>query len=354
MIEDLPVAVALPPPLGTDVALWIERDLGWQVVDRDGPLEPVIALSDRECGPSPWIAVTDGAPDGEQVRRHLTAGALDVVAWPHDRLRIPLLAAQAERDRGADDHRGRLTIAGAAGGVGTSTVALAIGGLLAWSGAAVLVSGGADLLTFTGGGRPGAGPQPVAVRRFAGEQMRPGAEGGRLLAADAVGGAVAAPDAALTADTAAVSAGATVIAPGAAVVAPGATVPNRSAPIPVPGVPRLSVVGDGVDVATAAWSGDIVVVDGGTARTAETTLIVSRPDRSLERARAAGLPVILVGDGPLGPRDCRRVLGAALLAHLPSSSRVARAGLYGRLPAGLPGAWLRDLRAGLARLERRS
>ena len=336
MIDDLPVAVVLPPPLGTDVALWIERDLGWQVVDRAGPLEPVIALSDRECGPLPWIAVTDGAPDGEQVRRHLTAGALDVVAWPHDRLRIPLLAAQAEQDRGAGDHRGRLTIAGAAGGVGTSTVALAIGGLLAWSGAAVLVSGGGDLLAFTGRGRPRAGLQ--AVGPSAGGRMRPEAGDGRFLTAAGAGrGAAVAADAA-----------------GAGVVAADAAGANRSAPTPVPGVPHLSVVGDGVDIAVAAWSGDIVVADGGTALTAETTLIVTRPDRGIERARAAGLPVIVVGDGPLGARDCRRVLGAALLAQLPWSSRVARAGLHGRLPAGLPGAWLRDLRAGLARLERRS
>jgi hypothetical protein len=158
-----------------------------------------------------------------------------------------------------------------------------------------------------------------------------------VVAADAAGGGVVAADAA-----------------GGGVVATDAAVANRSAPTPVPGVPHLSVVGDGVDIATAAWSGDIVVADGGTALTAETTLVVTRPDRSLERARAAGLPVIVVGDGPLGARDCRRVLGAALLAQLPWSSRVARAGLHGRLPAGLPGAWLRDLRAGLARLERRS
>lgn len=321
MIEDLPVAVTLPSPLGTQVALWIERDLGWQVVDGGGPLEPVIALSDRACGQLPWIAVTDGPPDGEQVRRHLTAGALDVVAWPHDRLRIPLLAAQVEHGRDAADHRGRLTVVGAAGGVGTSTVALAIGGLLAWSGAAVLVSGCADLLGLAGAAGAGGGPQRAIGGRAAAEPGLPDPASGR---SHAVGG-----------DTRGV-------------------VPNPSAPSLVPGVPRLSVVGDGVDVATAAWIGDIVVVDAGTALTVETTVVVSRPDRNLERARASGRPVILVGDQPLGARDCRRLLGTSLLTHLPVSSRVARAGLQGHLPAALPGTWLRELRAALSRLERRS
>lgn len=311
MIEDLPVAVTLPAPLDSHVALWIERDLGWQVVDEGGPLQPVIALSDRGSGQLPWIAVTDGPPDGEQVRRHLTAGALDVVAWPHDRLRIPLLAAQVEHGGGTAGDRGRLTVAGAAGGVGTSTVALAIGGLLAWSGAGVLVSGCADLLALAG----------VASDPVPADLLPAGAALGRSAVSSGDARAAAA---------------------------------NRAAPSPVPGVPRLSVVGDGIDVATAAWTGDVVVVDAGTALSTETTLVVSRPDRNLERARASGRPVIVVGHQPLHARDCRRVLGTAPLAHLPVSSRVARAALRGRVPAALPGTWLRELRSALARLERRS
>lgn len=315
MSEDLPVAVTLPSPLDTQVAVWIERDLGWQVVDEGGPLAPVIALSDRACGKLPWIAVTDGPPDGEQVRRHLTAGALDVIAWPHDRLRIPLLAARVERDRGGD-HRGRLTVAGVAGGVGTSTVALAIGGLLAWSGAAVLVSGSADLLALAGT----AAVHPALAGAAPGPMRADAARGWSVGTGDDERAALA----------------------------------NRSAPSPVPGVPRLSVVGDGIDVATAAWTGDFVVADAGTALTAETTVVVSRPDRNLDRASASGRPVIVVGDQPLSIRDCRRRLGTALLAHLPASARVARAGLQGHVPAALPGTWLRELRAALGRLERRS
>jgi hypothetical protein len=290
MIEDLPVTVALSPPLDTWVATWVERDLGWQVVDPSGPLTPVLALADRVCASLPWIAVTDGSPGAEQIRSHLTSGAVDVVGWPQDRLRIPLLAAQIDQGRaGASAGTSRITVAGVAGGVGTSTVALAIGGLLAWSGAVVLVSGTADMVTLAASRRPA--------------DLHHGTYG-------------------------------------------------STAPSAVEGVPRLSVVDRGTDVAASAWSGDVVVVDAGTSVTADTTLVVTRPDRGLRRASATNRPVVVVGDQPLSVRDARRLLGAALLAHLPTSARVARAALESRVPASLPGAWLRDLREGLARLER--
>jgi len=288
MTEDLPVTVALPAPLDTRVTAWVERDLGWQVVDPTGPLAPVLALADHASGALPWIAVTDGPPAGEQIRRHLTSGAVDVVGWPQDRLRIPLLAARIDQRRSSGAATSRLTVAGVAGGVGTSTVALAIGGLLAWSGAAVLVSGDAELVAMAGAGSaPGGHGEPTG---------------------------------------------------------------GRTAPAAVPGVPGLSVVGEATDVAVAAWSGDVVVVDAGTVAGADTTLVVSRPDRGLRRAGTFDRPVVVVGEQPLSARDARRLLGTAPLAHLRTSARVARAGLVGRVPAALPGAWLRELRVGLARL----
>ena len=226
----------------------------------------------------------------EQVRRHLTSGAVDVVGWPQDRLRIPLLAAQIDQGRGAASaETARLTVAGVAGGVGTSTIALAIGGLLAWSGAAALVSGDAEVLALAGVN---------------------GSRGPRL---DAT--------------------------------------PAPPAPAAVPGIAGLSVVGTGADVAAGAWSGDVVVVDAGTTVTPDTALVVSRADRGLRRAGASGRPVVIVGDQPLGGREARRLLGAPPLVQLPLSTRVARAGLEGRVPTALPGTWMRELRAGLTRLE---
>lgn len=286
MIADLPVVVALPEPLGTHVALWVERDLGWQVVDGDGPLSPVLALADHAPGGLPWIGVVDGPSDADRMRGLLEAGAVDVVGWPDERARVPLAAVRVDVLRRRAPHGRRLVVAGVAGGVGTSTVALAVGGLLAWRGATVLVAGSA------------------AVARLAG-------------------------------------------------VAGAASGAHRA----VGGVPRLSVgIGDGVAV---GWDGDLVVVDAGVIDGDRmgpsgdgATVVVSRADAGLRQARASSRPVVVIGASPLSTTDIVRVLGRPPLAHLPHSVRVARAGVVGRVPAGLPGRWLRTLEAGLRELER--
>ena len=281
MIDDLPVAVALPAPLDAAVTAWVERDLGWQVVDRTGPLPPVLALADAPCAGVPWIAVTDGPPDDGTVMAQLTAGAEDVVGWPDGRERIPQVATRVDVHRRPTPRGARVSVAGVAGGVGTSTVALAIGGLLAWGGASVLVVGG-------------------AVPGLAGASGR------------------------------AQSAGAHVT---------------------VAGVADLSVSAGRGDAAAAGWDGDMVVVDDGTRATSSTTVLVSRPDAGLRRASELVRPVVVNGRSPLGLAETRRLLGRPPLAQLPWSVRVARAGLAGRVPAGLPGRWLDELGNGLRRLE---
>lgn len=285
MIQDLPVVVALPEPLDGQVTLWVERDLGWQVVDGDGPLLPALALADRPHGGLPWIGIVDGAADQDRTRALLEAGAADVIGWPDDRARVPLVAVRVDVHRRRAPRGRRLVIAGVAGGVGTTTIALASGGLLAWRGATVLVTGSRALGELAG-------------------------------------------------------------------VAGAASGAHRA----VGGVPRLSVsVADG---RAPAWDGDLVVVDDGVVggvgmgTSAGATVLVSRPDAGLRRARASGRPVIVVGDGPLATGEVVRVLGQPPLAHLPHSARVARAGLTGRVPASLPGRWLRSLEAGLRELER--
>lgn len=286
MIEDLPVAVVLPAPLGPQVAAWLERDLGWQVVDLGGSLPPALALAAAGCGPLPWIGVTEGVPVDAVATALLTAGASDVVAWPDDRDRIPLIATRIDLHRRVRPLGTVLSVGGVAGGVGTSTVSLAIGGLLAWAGATVLVVGADPLLALAG--------------------------------ADA-----------------------------------GSAEPGTAAPLPVDGVPRLSVARGDLDT-TPAWSGDVVVTDVGTRVTAATSVVVARADAGLRRARDADRPVIVVGDQPLDPRSARQVLGREPLVRLPVSVRVARAGVCGRVPASLPGRWLRALGAGLRQLERRA
>lgn len=281
MIEDLPVAVVLPPPLADRVTAWVEHDLGWQVVDPGGSLPPALVLTDRPCGGLPWIAVTDGVPADGRATAQLAAGAQDVVGWPDDRDRIPMIAARVDLQREVVPRGLQLSVSGIAGGVGTSTVTLAIGGLLAWAGAAVLVVGGGGLRALAGTVQDhGAGHAPVA------------------------------------------------------------------------GVPQLSVAGHDVDIATVAWSGDVVVSDAGTRVMPDTTVVVARADAGLRRARPLDVPVIVVGDRPLGARDAERVLGRPAVAHLPWSLRVARAGLLGRVPSALPGRWLEELRRGLRQVER--
>lgn len=285
MIDDLPVVVALPPPMQAAVTAWVEQDLGWQVVDPAGALPAVLALSDAPCGALPWIAITAGVPDDTAVTALLTAGAEDVVEWPDGRGRIPLVATRVDVGRRAAPRGPQVSVAGVAGGVGTSTVALAIGGLLAWGGASVLVVGGDQMLGLAGLSRD----------------------------ASAAAGHTA-----------------------------------------VVGVAGLSVAAAHGDVAGAAWTGDLVVVDDGPRATQATTVVVTRPDAGLRRARVLDRPVVVNGRSPLGPAEARRALGGAPLAHLAWSVRVARAGLGGRVPASLPGRWLAELGAGLRRLERLS
>ncbi|HEX6257786.1 MAG TPA: hypothetical protein VFZ70_18400 [Euzebyales bacterium] len=164
MIDDLPVSVALPAPLDAEVVAWVEGDLGWQVVDAGGSLAPVLALADAPQGGDPWIAIVDGVPGDVAVTALLTAGAEDVVGWPDDRERIPLIATRIDVHRRVAPRGARLEIAGVAGGVGTSTLALALGGLLAWGGAAALVVGGDGMLALVGdAGRRAGGGTHVAV-----------------------------------------------------------------------------------------------------------------------------------------------------------------------------------------------
>jgi hypothetical protein len=282
MIDDLPVAVALPAPLDAEVVAWVEGDLGWQVVDAGGSLAPVLALADAPQGDAPWVAVVDGIPDAAAVTALLTSGAEDVVGWPDGRGRIPLIATRIDVHRRVAPRGVRLEVAGVAGGVGTSTLTLALGGLLAWGGAAALVVGGDGLLALAGdAGRRAAAGTHVAVD----------------------------------------------------------------------GVPRLSVTSRHGGIATAAWTGDVVVVDAGTRVTPSTTLVVARPDGALRRAAHADHPVVVNGDRPLAAADVRGLLGRPPVAHLPWSARVARAGVAGRVPAGLPGRWLRHLGDALRRVE---
>lgn len=320
-LADLPVAVDLDGVLGDEVRAYVEGEAGWQVVAEGGPPRPVltitaVARADRSC-----VVVLDGPPSTEQVRGALLEGALDVLGWPDDRARLLEAPLRARPDPRDESGPAVLRLVGSAGGVGTSTLALACGGLLAWQGGDVIVVGGEDLLRLCGMS-PWSGP---GTREVA------------ALEAGQAGSEVAA-------------------------------LARR-----VPGVDRLRVLGGGAGmVSTAGWPAAAVVMDlraspsagrfpedglwlrdaaGGTDA---ADVLVARPDAGLRAAAAAPreVPVLVVGDGPLDRAGVRRALGRAPVGILPVSARVARAGVSGRVPSGLPGTWLAKLSTVLTRVNR--
>lgn len=332
---DLPVRVDLPGVLGQEVVAWVEVEAGWQVVAEAGPPSPALALAAAPVPGTATVIVVDGPPTAAQVRDGLLAGALDVVGWPDDRDRLldaPVRASSGSRPRGGPSVVG---VAGAAGGAGTSTVALGVAGLLAWAGRRTVVVGGDDLVTLcTPSGWSGPGAPELAA-------LDPAGAAAEL---------------------------ATLVRP-------------------VPGVDGLAVLGGGAAAARpAGWPVDAVVLDlrtagvgrggdgpGGAGRGGDRPggapggaqrgvrhrpgapdLVVARPDASLRTAAGVpqDVPVMVVGDGPLDAAGARRLLGRAPVAWLPRSARVARAGLASRIPSGLPGSYVAALRAALARVRR--
>lgn len=287
----LPVALHLGGRDAEAVRRWVEGVLGWQPVDvaTQGLVPPAVALQDLDVAPGrsdpgvPVVLVVADDATAEQAAR--TAAAVTpaaVVGWPSGRDDLAGTVAEvvARPPRGVPGRR-VMRVGGSAGGVGTTTVSLALAGLSAWSGARTL-----------------------AAVRGAGLQVR-----------DVPASAVAGVDLFTRAD-------------------------------PIPGVPALRAVRV-IDHDPVPDPGDAsieaLVVDAGA--DADVDVIVCRPD-----AAALAVPpvttaaaVVLVGDGPARPRDLLRAADGRRGVRLPWSARVARAGLAGRVPAGLPGAWLRRL-----------
>lgn len=296
------VGVALAPPLADEVTAWAEAEAGWDVVGPDGPPTPRLVLAGQPRRDRPTVVVCDGAVDAETVRGAIDDGAVDVVAWPDERERLRAAPARVTAGVAARPVP-TVRVTGLAGGAGASTVAMALGGVLGWSGRRVVVVGGegtgllAGLVTWRG---PGA----AEVAALAG-------------------------DAAAEVDALAVA---------------------------VPGVPRLRLLGGlprgATPPATAGWPADVVVIDVGVTPAADpgesgTELWVGPPDARLAAVRGVSGPFVVVGERPLAPRQAARVAGREPTVVLPWSARVTAAALRGRVPADLPGRWLQRLRAGV-------
>lgn len=296
----LPVAIACAPALDDALRRWVEGILGWQPVDDDpdGPVPPRVRLADpwghaislaEGRGPSrssevPTVLVVPDAADATEVARLVARAApAAVLAWPRERDRLPeLVTSVVTASRGRRRDARTLRVGGAAGGVGTTTVTLALAGLAGWARLRTLaiVSGHAPVR---------AAPRVTAA-------------------------AIASPD-------------------------------LWSRALELPGVEGARVVGvDGPPVEPPVGRGfDLAVLDAGTG--IDVDVLVCRPDAAALDAVAttsAGA-VVVVGQGLVATERLAELAGGRRMLELASSARVARAHLEGRVPTALPGRWLRGL-----------
>lgn len=284
------VSLVLAGPHADAITRFVEAR-GWQPTD-GGPLHPDVRLTDVEAadrgvddGTPVVLLVGPGVRGVAGARAAAVSGARSVLDWPDERERLPeIVAPFRARERPGPP---RLTVGGAAGGVGTTTIALTVAGLSAWRGARVLA--------LTHGSVPAA--------------CGPAVDG------DALAG-------------------------------PG----TWSAATPVAGIGRLRVLRVRGPVAGGpvhAGPADLVVCDLGV--TTDADVLVVRRDRAglsaLEDTTAG--TVVCTDLGVASARGIVRLAGGRRLVVLDWSVRVARAALRRRIPAGLPGAWVRRL-AGVA------
>jgi hypothetical protein len=299
----LPVALALSGAHRDAVGRWVEGTLGWQVIASadglvvDDPVPPVLRLRDHATTPRPVAAGDQAAsrvlpeilllPDDVSPVAAATlaqaAPSTPVLGWPSQRDLLPglaaaVLAAPATRPGMASV----LVVGGSAGGVGTTTVAMALAGLKAWSGWTTLVA-------VRGLGLPW---RQVPVAALADSDLW-----------------------------------------------------SRADPLPGLDTARVVRLADQAPLpALADQRIETVIVDG--AATPDCDVLVCRADAAglwaLERTTAAA--VVMVGDGPVPDRALREAVAGRRVIRLPYSARVARAGVAHRVPAGLPGRWIADLR----------
>ncbi len=286
-----PIAIDLPRPGADAVRGWVEGVLGWQPVD--ATTARLVPPTVRLIGPD-TVPLDDAVPRVLLLPTDLAAAdaaaaairtrAAVVLVWPDDRDRLAqVVAGVVDRPPALSDDRRVLRVGGVSGGVGTTTVVLALAGLAGWNGTASLAA--------LRGDAPVAGLPIVPAAAIADPDLwsrlpePPGTQGLRAVR-------LADPS-----------------------------------PIATPTDPAigLSVLDHGVDV--------------------DVDVVVCRPDAAalegLDSTTAA--VVVLVGTGPVSPRALARVAGGRRGIHLPWSARVERAGRYRRVPAGLPGSWLRRL-----------
>lgn len=327
-VVGLPVEVRGPDHVVTQVGAFVEATLGWQVTDGDG-LPAVVRLVAAGAAPGQRESVAEASewsggradglpvialvgPDDDPLAAAMVAASADsVVAWPggHEGLADRVFAVLGRTVDPPSD-RAPLRVAGAAGGVGTTTVALALGGWVAWGGRPALVVA--------------AGTAPVADV------------------------AVAAPD---------VVAGHRVWAAARPVRdVEGLRVVGCDGPVARVGAPRgvRVVVDQGVaPVGAGGPAQEWPSIAGQAAPVALPDVLVVRRDRAgCEAVREhPGAVVVLVDDGPRSRREVAASAGGRDLVVVPSSVRVVRAHEHRAVPAAMPRQILDALRGVLSVID---
>ncbi len=289
--DALPVDLRLGGDHADGIRGWVEGIAGWQPVDgaTAALVPPVLTLVDcaaeHAAVSTPVLLLTTADDTPVDAARAAGRWRPDAVAvWPDDRDRLPAMAADLVAHADPEESSAaELRVGGAAGGVGTTTVALALGGLTAWRGRRTLV--------VTHGAVPSPCPAPVAPGDLAGTQTWATATAARGV--------------------------------------PGLRVVRASAP-----VDREPVAPGGAE---------LVVRDVGVHDDVDV-LVVRRDGAGVEAlAHTVAAAVVVTDVGAASPASVRQAAGARRVVTVPWSARVGRAGLAGRVPAGLPGSWLRAL-----------
>lgn len=286
----VPVAVRVRADRQERLARLLEGGLGWPVVDpTDVVLPPVALLADAESVAGrarhalPLVLLVDGSDDPTAAATAAaTADRVTVLPWPPGtaQLRAAVVGAAVPPSAGP-----WCTIVAAAGGVGATTVALAVAGLRSWR-------HGATLAAVTGP------PHVHDVRTVALGHLDSPA--------------------------------------------------TWAASAPVPGIDDLRVVRvDRSGPDERARTQVPVVLELGVADVAASLpdVLVARPDRAgldaleLTTARL----VVVVGEGPAGRSSVRAAVGDRDVVWLRDDPRVRAACHRGRHPTDAPGSWLRPL-----------
>lgn len=310
-LSALPVTIDVDAAHAPHVREYVEQVLGWQPVDAESSqfMPPAIRIVDvatllagssataqpavraapshherRSAGTVPCLLLVTAESSpvhaAEVAANHAPQA---VIAWPDEREQLRIHAGRVLRSRpGSDGATAEFTIGGCAGGVGTTTVTLALAAIMAWRGRRSLAVV--------------RGPVPTRSVTPADQTL--------LRAPDLFARASA-----------------------------------------VDGVPRCRIVrvDDAASVSIADESIDCVISDGGV--DVDVDVVVARPDgAAIERvgSTTAGWAII-VGTGPVGLRTVAHQLPGRQIVQLDTSARVARAAAARRLPGAFPGAWLKPL-----------